>query len=51
MKVIDKAFIIKNQKKKIVINERNIMIELSNHPFLSKLYFAFESKSHLVFVM
>jgi serine/threonine protein kinase len=40
MKVIDKTFIVKNKKKKIVINERNIMAEL-NHPLLAKMYFAF----------
>ena len=27
------------------------MIELNNHPFLAKLYYAFESKSHIVFIM
>lgn len=40
MKVIDKAFIVKNKKKRIVMNERNIMVDM-NHPLLAKLYFAF----------
>ena len=40
MKVIDKEFIVKNKKKKIVMNERNIMAELS-HPFVIKMKFAF----------
>lgn len=40
MKVIDKDFIVKNKKKKIVMNERNIMAELS-HPFVIKMKFAF----------
>lgn len=50
MKVIDKEFIIKNKKKKIVMNERNIMIELK-HPFLIEMKFAFESKESLIFVL
>jgi serine/threonine protein kinase len=50
MKVIDKAFIVKNKKKKIVINERNIMVEL-NHPLLAKMYFTFETKNNLIFVL
>jgi hypothetical protein len=41
MKVIDKDFILKNNKKKIVMNERKVMIELTNHPFLAKLHFSF----------
>jgi serine/threonine protein kinase len=50
MKVIDKEFIIKNKKKKIVMNERNIMVELK-HPFLIEMKFAFESKESLIFVL
>lgn len=42
MKLIDKDFIIKNKKKSIVMNERNIMIEI-DHPFVLPLKFAFES--------
>ena len=33
MKVIDKEFIVKNKKKNIIMNERNIMKQIS-HPFL-----------------
>lgn len=33
MKVIDKRFIIKNKKKRIVMNEKKIMEKLK-HPFL-----------------
>lgn len=51
MKVIDKSFIVKQQKKKIVMNERNIMITLNEEPFLAKMHFSFESKSHLIFIL
>lgn len=44
MKVISKAFIVKNQKKKIIMNERNIMVELRGKVNLAKLFFAFEAK-------
>ena len=50
MKVIDKAFIVRNKKKKIVMNERNIMAQL-NHSFLIEMKFAFESKDSLIFVL
>ena len=40
LKVIDKKFIIENQKDEIIINERHIMIQLS-HPFIVKLNYAF----------
>jgi serine/threonine protein kinase len=50
MKVIDKNFIVKNKKKKIVMNEKKIMERL-NHPFIINMKFAFESKSSLIFVL
>ena len=50
MKIIEKAFILKNNKETMVNNERLIMGNLDN-PFLTKLYCSFETKYYLVFVM
>jgi serine/threonine protein kinase len=40
MKVIDKEVIVKNKKKNIIMNERNIM-KSTSHPFLIEMKFAF----------
>jgi serum/glucocorticoid-regulated kinase 2 len=40
LKVIDKKFIIDNNKEDIILNERQIMIHVK-HPFIVKLDFAF----------
>ena len=40
MKVIDKEVIVKNKKKNIIMNERNIMKDC-HHPFLIDMKFAF----------
>jgi len=50
MKVIDKDVIVKNKKKRIIMNERNIM-KSAEHPFVIEMKFAFESDKYLVFVM
>lgn len=50
MKVIDKEVIIKNKKKNIIMNERNIMKSI-NHPFLIAMKFAFETHKFLIFVV
>ena len=50
LKLIDKQYIIKNNKQNIVQNEKEIMSQLNN-PFLMKLHYSFESKFYLVFVM
>ena len=50
MKVIDKETIVKNKKKNIIMNERNIMKNLS-HPFLIDMTFSFETQKHLIFVL
>lgn len=42
--------VVKNKKKKIVMNERNIMVN-SKHPFLVNLKYAFEAEKYIVFVM
>jgi len=50
MKLIDKKFILDNEKECIVQNERNIMA-IIRHPFLIRLEYAFESSSFLVFAI
>lgn len=40
MKLIDKDMIIKNKKKKIIMNERNIM-KSTKYPFVIDLKYAF----------
>ena len=50
MKVIDKDVIVKNKKKNIIMNERNIM-KSSSHPFLIEMKFAFETAKYLIFVV
>jgi serum/glucocorticoid-regulated kinase 2 len=50
MKLIDKEFIIKNKKQRIVQNERDIMA-IIDHPFIIKLDYSFESRNFIVFVM
>ena len=42
MKVIDKQFILENNKEDIIINERDIMIN-SKHPFIVKVDFIFQT--------
>ena len=42
LKVIDKSFIINNDKKDIIMNERSIMIK-NKHPFVANMDFAFQS--------
>ena len=50
MKLIDKDFIVQNKKKSIVMNERNIMIEI-DHPFILPVKFAFESAEFIIFIL
>jgi serum/glucocorticoid-regulated kinase 2 len=50
MKVIDKEVIVKNRKKNIIMNERNIMKD-TTHPFLIEMKFAFETEKFLVFIV
>ena len=50
LKLIDKDMIIKHKKKKIIMNERNIM-KNSKHPFIIEMKFAFESENYLAFVL
>ena len=50
LKLIEKEMIVKSRKKKIILNERNIMKE-SDHPFIIKMKFAFETERYLGFVL
>lgn len=42
--------VIRNKKKKIVMNERNIMVS-SKHPFVIDLKYSFEAEKYIVFIM
>ncbi|CAK95177.1 unnamed protein product (macronuclear) [Paramecium tetraurelia] len=50
MKIIDKSFIIKNNKESMINNEKWIMSNLDSQ-FLTRLHCSFETKYYLVFVM
>ncbi|CAD8110706.1 unnamed protein product [Paramecium sonneborni] len=50
MKLIDKNFILKSNKEIIICNEKYVMEQL-NSPYLAKLFYSFETKFYLVFVM
>jgi len=51
MKVMRKDAIIQRREVQRVLTERNIMLRLSEHPFLAKLRFAFQTEEHIHFVM
>jgi hypothetical protein len=51
MKVINKAFILENEKRNIVENEREILELCSGHPFITQLLLSFETQHYLVFCM
>eukprot|EP00936_MAST-01D_sp_MAST-1D-sp1_P001052 g1052.t1 len=50
VKIMEKAFIKKENKLKFVLNEKNVLARLS-HPRIIKLHFAFQDKTHLFMVM
>jgi len=50
MKIMRKDKLAREQKVKPIINERKIMEKIS-HPFIIKLYWSFQSKTELFFVM
>ncbi|CAD8067515.1 unnamed protein product [Paramecium sonneborni] len=50
LKLIDKNFIMENQKEVIVQNERDIMVKMDNQ-FITPLHFAFETKYYIAFVL
>ena len=51
MKVINKEYILSNDKANIINNEKTILTCCSEHPFITKLEAAFETRSFLMFVM
>ncbi|CAK59888.1 unnamed protein product (macronuclear) [Paramecium tetraurelia] len=50
LKLIDKNFIMENQKEVIVQNERDVMVNVNNE-FITPLHFAFETKYYIAFVL
>ena len=50
MKIMKKEKLLREQKIKPILNERKIMQKL-NHPFVVRLYWSFQSKEELFFVM
>ena len=51
IKIIDKQFIFKTAKQTIVENQKLILQQCSGHPFITKLYFTFQSKNYIVLGM
>ena len=51
VKMVDKEFIVKTAKQSIIENERMILEASSGHPFITKLYLAFETSHYVVFAM
>jgi len=51
MKVLKKADIIKQKLIKHINLERDIMVELGNHPFIITLHWAFQTEDKLYFVL
>jgi len=50
LKVLDKHFIRQKDKLDIIMNERDIMINIK-HPCIVKLEFAFQTQTYLIFVL
>jgi serum/glucocorticoid-regulated kinase 2 len=50
MKLIGKELVVRERKQRLVMGERNVMVQLS-HPFLAKLHCCFESPRHVVFLL
>ena len=51
LKVINKEYIIENEKQNIVENERLILERCRGHPFITQLYASFETPNYLIFAM
>lgn len=51
MKVINKEFILSNDKSSIINNEKTILSICSDHPFITRLEASFETNNFLIFVM
>ena len=50
LKMVSKSFIEKSKKQKLIMNERNTLVE-TDYPLHAKLRWTFETKNYLVFVM
>ena len=50
LKMVSKPFIEKNKKQKLIMNERNTLVN-TNHPLHAKLHWSFETRNYLVFAM
>lgn len=51
VKMLDKNVIFKKGEEKHVMNERNILIKNHNHPFVTSLYYSFETQEKLFLAM
>jgi serine/threonine protein kinase len=50
MKVLKKAFLVKNNHLRYAITECNIL-KLSNHPYVIKLHFSFQTPENLYMIL
>ncbi|KAI7690337.1 Serine/threonine-protein kinase Sgk3 [Sarcoptes scabiei] len=51
VKVLNKKMIIKRNEKNHIMSERNVLLKNLNHPFLVGLYYSFQTKDKLYFVL
>lgn len=51
IKVLNKKMIIKRNEKNHIMSERNVLLKNLNHPFLVGLYYSFQTKDKLYFVL
>lgn len=51
VKVIDKEFVFKTAKQSIVENEKLILQQCEGHPFITRLYFSFETNKYIILGM
>lgn len=47
LKVIPKKLLRDNDKETIVMSEKNILIEMKRHPFITKVHYAFETSKNI----
>ena len=51
VKVLNKKMILKRNEKNHIMSERNVLLKNLNHPFLVGLYYSFQTKDKLYFVL
>ncbi|XP_054154142.1 serine/threonine-protein kinase Sgk2-like isoform X2 [Oppia nitens] len=51
VKVLNKKMIIKRNERNHIMSERNVLLKNLNHPFLVGLYYSFQSREKLYFVL